>query len=230
MSKKLIVFLLAFLLGVVCWETMRQFRRGFLEDDKASVLKSRSETAIAKQTENNAGYDFDLSNSSFSAQTNLVTNIENKPKLSCTDIELLPVWNELKKDRQFRSRKADFYTTADCADMLEVQKIDLNDDRQNEIVVWGNNGNLCGGTGNCDVWIYEKINGKYKQILQSYAFHELKEKWFEVKQVKSNGHRNLLLKGHHTASETIENYYEYNGSRYKQKKCLYISCNYSGGF
>jgi hypothetical protein len=46
MYKKLLCFLLAFCLGLVSWEIIRQFRASFLEINKTTVLESRNESEI----------------------------------------------------------------------------------------------------------------------------------------------------------------------------------------
>ncbi len=146
------------------------------------------------------------------------------PKLhkpTCNIKGLLPVWNELIKNKEFKEREKEFYQDADCALMFDVKKVDLNNDGQNEIVFWGNNGNLCGATGNCALWVYEKKGNKYKLLLQSIAYRDGAEEWFEVKNVKTNGYRNLLLKGHFSGYETTHSFYRFNGDRYIETKCWF---------
>jgi hypothetical protein len=138
----------------------------------------------------------------------------------CRDKKLAPLWNELKKDKEFRERVEGFYKNVDCTDLFDVKKIDLNNDGQKEFVLWGNNDSLCGATGNCAIWIYEKKNSEYKLLLQSYAYRDGENEWFEVKNLKSNGYRNLLLKGHFTRAETIYHFYKFNGAKYVEDNCL----------
>ncbi|HVE58620.1 MAG TPA: hypothetical protein VNB22_17430 [Pyrinomonadaceae bacterium] len=137
----------------------------------------------------------------------------------CRDKRLTPLWNELKKDKTFRESVDYFDVDADCSEMLELQKTDLNGDGQKEFILWGSNLKLCGGTGNCHIWIYEKKKGKYKLLLQSVAYNDA-SKWFEPKKAKSNGYRNILLKTHSTAAETTYQFYKFNGAKYVEYKCL----------
>ncbi len=215
----LLIGLLAFgISSIVAFNFYRKAEGSF------NVVKTK-EAVNETQTKGNVGYGSASAsgNSLIYNQPNQVSDVQKKPQISCTDKEILPVWNQLKKDKEFRKRSEEFYMDADCSKTLDVQAIDLNDDGQKELILWGKSGNLCGGTGNCDMWIYEKKNGIYKQILQSNAYNDGEDKWFEVNKVKANGYRNILLKGHATASETTEHFYEFNGKRYAEKKCLYVN-------
>ena len=147
------------------------------------------------------------------------------PKLhrpTCNDKKLLPIWNELRKDKEFKKGEKEFYQTGNCSELIEIDKVDLNDDGQKEFIVWGRY-TFSGAAGNCVFWIYEKKNGKFRQLLQSYALKDGDEEWFKVNKIKSNGFRNILLKGHFSGYETTEHYYEFNGKHYTEKKCLFMS-------
>lgn len=144
-------------------------------------------------------------------------------KATCGDKKLLPIWNELKKDKEFKEReKEGFYQAGDCSELIEVERKDLDDDGQKEFIIWGRY-DFSGATGNSVIWIYEKRNGQYKQLLQSYIYKNGDEEWFEVKREKTKGYRNLLLKGHSSGYETIERYYEFDGNRYNEIKCLFLT-------
>ncbi len=146
------------------------------------------------------------------------------PKLhkpTCRDKKIIPVWKELKKDKYFQERTENFYMNADCSEMFDIEKVDLNDDGQKEFIFWGNNGNLCGATGNCDVWIYEKKKSVYKKLLQSNAYNDGTNKWFELSKNKKNKYRNFVLKGHASGYETTVRFYEFNGKTYQESKCLF---------
>lgn len=138
----------------------------------------------------------------------------------CRDEKFLPLWNELKKDKEFLKRVENPDKDAGCEGLLEVEKVDLNGDRRDEFIVWGRSApELCGGTGNCAIWIFEKKNGGYKLLLQSVAYNDA-TKWFEAKRAKTNGYRNILLKSHFTAAETTYVFYKFNGTKYVEDKCL----------
>lgn len=140
-------------------------------------------------------------------------------KPTCTDKNLLPIWNELRKDREFKESEGEFSQTGDCAELIQIERRDLNDDGQKEFIVWGRY-TFCGGTGNCVIWIYEEKNSKYKQLLQSYAYYG-ESKWFEVKKSKSNGYHGLLLKTHFTGYETTHSIYKFDGRKYVEAKCWF---------
>lgn len=148
------------------------------------------------------------------------------PKLhkpTCHDRKIIPIWNELKKDEVFKEREEEFYQTGDCRELIEIDRIDLNNDGQKEFIIWGRY-TFSGATGNCVIWIYEKKNGQYKQILQSNAYKNGdEEQWFEVRKTKTNGYRSILLKVHASGYETIEQYYEFDGNQYNEVKCLFLS-------
>jgi hypothetical protein len=142
-------------------------------------------------------------------------------KATCNNKNLLPLWNELRKDKVFRERENEFYQTGDCLELIEVDRIDLNNNGQKEFIVWGRY-TFSGATGNCVIWIYEKRDGKYKQLLQSYAYKNgNEEEWFEVKKIKSKGYNNILLKLHYSGYETVYRFYKFNGKNYAEDKCLY---------
>ena len=172
---------------------------------------------VETQPQKNFGTGFGTGSSE--RRLNEPVNVPKHYKAICRDAKILPIWNALRKDKEFKEHEKVFYQEADCSNAIEIQKTDLNGDWQKEFIVWGRY-NFCGGTGNCVLWIYEEKNGKYKQLLQSYAYYG-EEKWFEVKKSKTKGYRSLLLKGHFTGYETTYHSYEFNGSRYVESKCLF---------
>src|SRR5215213_9157629 len=75
--------------------------------------------------------------------------------LSCYDPTILPVWKELKKDEGFNDRLDGATGVMNCSDMLDVRKVDLNDDGTEEFLARGKASPLCGATGNCGLWIFD---------------------------------------------------------------------------
>ena len=185
--------------------------------DKNEIIVEKTNSTTETQSEKYIPSGFGIG--SGERRLNEPVYVSKQYKPDCSDRKILPVWKQLIKDKDFREAAKDFYMHADCAEMLDVKKIDLNDDGQKEIVLWGNNGNLCGATGNCNLWIYENKNGKYKLLLQAVAYND-ELKWFEAKKVKANGYRNLLLKTHMSGYETEYVYYKFNGNEYLNNKCL----------
>jgi hypothetical protein len=187
---------------------------------KESITLKEKTILTETQKEKNVGRGF--GSGSAIRKLNEPEFIPKLHKPTCSDKKLIPIWNELRKDKEFKDRQKEFYQEADCSDSIEIQRVDLNGDGQKEFIIWGRY-NFSSATGNRVVWLYEKKKGKYKQLLQSYAYNDETNKWFEVKRAKSNGYHNLLLKTHYTASETTYEFYKFNGKKYIENKCLFYS-------
>ena len=140
-------------------------------------------------------------------------------KRFCYDKQIVPVWNELKKDGYFRGQGS-YEESGNCTDMLEVRAIDLNKDGRKEILLRGKNTNLCGATGNCGFWIFERKDGKYRKLLSSSDYIDITEMPNQIEKSMTRGYFDILLKGHITAADTDYNYYKFDGREYKQTKCL----------
>ncbi len=132
----------------------------------------------------------------------------------------MPVWNELLKDKDFQAQAGFGDETDDCADMLEVAAIDLNRDRQKEIVLRGKNFDLCSAVGNCGFWVFEKKNRTYGLILASSDYFGVTKLPDQTRKTRTKGYSDLLLKSHYNASDTAYNFFKYDGERYRQSKCL----------
>lgn len=182
-------------------------------------LVSKEGTNIATETLPEKSFGTGFGTGSSERRLNEPVYVPKLYKATCSDKKILPIWNELRKDKEFKQREKEFYQKADCSDLIEIDKIDLNDDGQKEFVIWGRY-NFCGGTGNCALWIYEKKKDKFKQLLQSSAYYG-ESRWFEAQKNKTNGYSNLLLKGHFTAAETTYSFYKFNGRKYVENKCLF---------
>ena len=138
----------------------------------------------------------------------------------CNEAKILPIWNQLINDKTFKDWEVSSRDSLDCAEMLDVKKIDLNRDVQKEILLRGKNFNLCSAVGNCAFWIYEKKGKKYRKLLDSTDFGEITVMGSQVKKSKTKGYFDILLKGHMTASDTTYEFYKFDGTKYKQSKCL----------
>ena len=195
--------------------------------DESPAVNDVKKSGIEIQTDKKNRFENANIGSIVFSQTNESPSNNSKTKTTCSDEKILPFWNELRNDKRFRERAKDFYMEADCSAMLEVQKIDLNNDGQQESILWGRNGNVCGGTGNCDIWVYEKKNGKYKLLLQSSAYND-ETKWLELKKAKSNNYQDILLKTHFSAAETVYELYKFNGNKYIEDKCLFYDYSLRG--
>lgn len=138
----------------------------------------------------------------------------------CYDDKILPIWNQLINDKTFKDWEVSSRDSLDCAEMLDAKKIDLNRDGQKEFLLRGKNFNLCSPVGNCAFWVYGKKGKKYRKLLDSTDFWEITAMGSQVKKSKTKGYFDILLKGHMTASDTTYELYKFDGTRYKQSKCL----------
>lgn len=154
----------------------------------------------------------------FSAEQVQEKKIPTKP--FCKDDKILPIWNQLLKDKNFQDWERISDESLDCADMLEIKEIDLNQDNQKEILLRGKNFYLCSAVGNCAFWIYEKKSKRYEKALYSTDYIDITEMGEQIKKTRTNNYSDILLKGHLTAADTSYDFYKFDGKRYKRKKCL----------
>ena len=145
---------------------------------------------------------------------------------TCNNKKLLPIWNELIKESEFQELAKDFYRNADCSIMLDVMAIELNGDGQKELILQGNNPNLCSRT-DCRVWIFEKKGNKYKQILQSWATLKMEianypdERGLRFSPIKVNGYKTISTKVNSNDTINDTKYtYQFDGDRYQEIECL----------
>lgn len=142
--------------------------------------------------------------------------------LACYDPNILPLWKELKADAQFQEWLDGTGGVINCADMVEIRKVDLNRDGQDEALVRGKGPTLCGATGNCGFWIFNKKGMKWTAILSGYDYSEY-EAWDQqvVQRGSTRSYSDILLKTHHTAAETSFRTYKFDGAQYKETRCMY---------
>ncbi len=138
----------------------------------------------------------------------------------CHDKKILPVWNALKRDKDFQERMEVSDGTTDCAGMFEYKAADLNRDGQMEIMLRGKTVSFCGGVGNCMMWIFEKKGGRYSTLLATTDYVDASEMGSQIRKTRTNGYSDLLLKGHIDAGNTHHVYFNFDGKKYRQGKCL----------
>ena len=144
-----------------------------------------------------------------------------RQELSCYDLHLLPVWNALKNDDEFSERVGHSNDSANCSDMLEVERVDLNRDGRKELLVRGKNFHLCGATGNCGFWVFEEGRTRPRMLLSASDYVDIAELGQQVLRSRTHGYSDLLLKGHFSAAETGHYTYKFDGQKYIQKRCMY---------
>ena len=142
-------------------------------------------------------------------------------KLSCYDLTILPIWNVLKNDEQFKERVGFSDDSPDCSEMLEIERVDLNGDGSKEILVRGKNFHLCGATGNCGFWVFEKLRTRPRMLLSASDYVDVSDLGEQVLKTRTNGYSDLLLKGHFSAAETGHYTYKFDGQKYIETKCMY---------
>src|SRR5829696_3631212 len=115
--------------------------------------------------------------------------------LSCYDMNILPIWHELKKDEEFQDRVGYWSDSSDCSDMLEIKIVDLNSDGKKEFLVRGKNFHLCGAVGNCGFWIFEKKGSRFRRLLSGSDYVDISALGEQVLRTKTKGYADLLLRG-----------------------------------
>ncbi len=142
-------------------------------------------------------------------------------KTYCTDRRIRPIWNAIRRDKEWRKILEYTLGSPNCVDMFEVAKKDLNGDGMKEVMVRGMTGQLCGGVGNCELWVFEVRNGKYRLLLNSSDYHQRSPMGKQVRSTRTNGYRDLLLTWHLSASDTSFTDYKFNGRKYVESRCRY---------
>jgi hypothetical protein len=173
-------------------------------------MPNHSPAALASE-----GYDF------FSPARVETPPPPQKAELSCYDHYILPIWQELKKDKDFVDRLHAMDGTLNCSDMLEIKAIDLNRDGRSEFLVRGKDFQFCGATGNCKFWAFEKRGAQAQILLSATDYGEKTQLGDQVQRSRAGGYANLLLKGHFTAAETSYTTYRFDGKRYVESRCMY---------
>ena len=185
------------------------------------------------------------SNPQTSANSEFLSNLSSKPVLEttfpkpvnpslkqeekpvrpfCNDKNIRPIWKHLINDRDFREWSPISDERNDCKDMLEIKRVDLNQDGNKEILILGKSLSLCSPVGNCAFWIFEKRGKSYQKLIYSNDYIDITKNGQQLQRKKTNGYFDILLKGHLSASDTSYEFYKYNGKNYKLHKSLVQAC------
>ncbi len=147
--------------------------------------------------------------------------IPDKPigKTSCKNKLFLKIYESFLNSKDSDEDISNYIDTTNCEDNFRVEKvIDLNNDGKKEIIIRGIEGSfLCGGTGNCDEWIFEKTGKDYRQIFYASALS------LTVKKEKTRNHNDIFTKYHFSAGETYETTYKFNGKKYIESNCNFVA-------
>jgi len=138
----------------------------------------------------------------------------------CRSRTLLPVWISLIRDKYFKECASNFAYSGNCADMLEVKHVDLNQDGKKEILIRGANFNLCSAVGNCGFWIFEKKGRNYVRLLSASDYVDISELGEQIQKKRTNGYFDILLKGHFDVSNTNYYFYKFDGRKYRLTRSM----------
>jgi hypothetical protein len=142
------------------------------------------------------------------------TSLSDEIRFVCKDENLKTIWLDFLKEKElteyFFKRLGE---TFDCAEMMRVKTLDLNDDGEDEYVasLWLN----CGSKGNCPTAIYSKKNGKFSRLL----YHSNKM-YVEAANSKNLGYRDIKTFFGLGINGMYVETYSFTGKAYKRKQCF----------
>ena len=143
-----------------------------------------------------------------------------KKTFTCGNKILSVVIDDLRRDKIFNEDFENYLEesdSSDCRSMLFIEQfVDLNSDGINEFIVRGNSSLLCGGTGNCQTWIYKKSGSSYKKLLETSGEYLL------IKKTSTNSYKDIFVKDHDSAYSSYQMTFKFDRNKYKESKCLYV--------
>lgn len=95
-----------------------------------------------------------------------------------------------------------------------VESIDLNNDSLNEVIIRGNDSEMCGATGNCLSTIYKKDSDKYIAIFEGSGDNEFLSN-------KTNGYYDICTSHGMGAFVSGLTIYKFNGQKYEEYSHLW---------
>lgn len=142
-----------------------------------------------------------------------------KLELSCYDLNILPIWLELKGDGEFKKWVDGESGTYDCSQLLEVKSVDLNSDGFPEVLARGK-GLLRGLqlTG-CGFWVFD--GRTHNIIFSGQDFGDTPDIDDVVRKSRTRGYSDLLIMERVSGIETIYSTYSFNGEQYSESRCMY---------
>ena len=153
-------------------------------------------------------------------KTEAKLNEFERQKPFCHDRSIIPIWREILRDKAVRDSLGYSSDTADCKNILDIKRIDLNRDGKAEILVRGNNFHLCLYNGNCGFWVLQKSENHYHRLLFGTDYMDITENGDQVLPSRRNGFSDIVMKMHINASDTEYSYFGFDGRRYILRKCL----------
>jgi hypothetical protein len=217
---KLLAFSIGFMIGIGSSMLMRERKEPSGHPDIPR--------AVAIDEHPIRGYDFVSSPSRPKIPVTPASDLVTK-KTYCRDPKILPIWNAIRRNKEWREILAYTTESPDCADMFELKHVDLNHDGKMEDLVRGRTIEMCGGVGNCQFWVFEKRGKDYQILLNASDYIDRSIMGQQIRRAQTNGYSDLLLKGHFSAAETSFTDYKFNGRKYVESGCLYEVPDYRGG-
>lgn len=112
----------------------------------------------------------------------------------------------------------DPHTPAGHFEALRVRRVPLNSSGEQGLIVQGSGVCMCGAVGNCYFWLIAERPSGFEVVLQTYAVQT-----FAIENTTSNGHFDVILGSHDSATRTDLSLYDYTGKYYRRAACALLS-------
>jgi len=113
-----------------------------------------------------------------------------------------------------------FPTPIQRASQTLVKFIDLNGDGVPEVIA-KTVGDACSPTGNCSVYVFQKIGTKYREILEGDAQN------IRIQKTRTNGYLDVVVGMHGSATEQGLFVYQFSKGQYWRTHCYIASFSYT---
>jgi hypothetical protein len=98
---------------------------------------------------------------------------------------------------------------AEDRNVLEAHQILLSSNLLGGLAIQGRGGCFCSPTGNCEFWIYQLKNGKYRAVLRKGSVQT-----FGFLKSRTHGYPDLVTWSHGSATQTGARLFRFDGNRY----------------
>lgn len=144
----------------------------------------------------------------------------------------LPAMDHLKNSETFQAAKFIAAEKKQIFEQAEQSSFDVPDSWESELrvrrVVLGGNESLvvqgtkllCGGTGNCQTWIFRKTAGKW---VSTFSEEAPIASGFGFTEIISYGLPELVVGGHVNADTSFYALFSFDGSFYRETRCFHGS-------
>lgn len=112
----------------------------------------------------------------------------------------------------------DAHTAAGLLGSLSAKRVPLNNSGEHGLIVQGWGACMCGAVGNCSFWLIAERSDGFKVVLQTFGIQT-----FQIEKTMSNGHFDVILGSHDSASATDLSLYHYTGKYYRRAACALMS-------